>query len=404
METSKHRLRRAARLSGPSFGLRRSKTDCTNDQAQPRSDYQAEGGAAPGLPHLQPTTLTPVWSSGENPHRSLSPNSANKPNEWVEFNEEFRDGLNIKNRVAGLTSTTKTEYGYSTNRSKQRPLKLQPRRHTAENITSSPIPQHAPHRNTGDMESVDSKHISSEPHVDPSVLSPTRTSSATGSDFALNEQSPFCRPWYSGSVLDQILSDMGTESVRSILMDIGVTDLWLPLSKQLLRRSLEDSHHISEFLKLQDDYLEVLLTRWTQASLPDQMLDILFNHCEFEDDEDVFEVNRHLGDGMVGVVEEVTIRSCEPPIVCARKKIARPKPLKLHQSIMTAFIREVRVMRQVDHRHCVRFLGSYTDSESVNILSTPVADMDMAAFLDKPIGDREWIILYKGIDCLCNGL
>ncbi|CAN9476975.1 unnamed protein product [Alternaria alternata] len=98
--------------------------------------------------------------------------------------------------------------------------------------------------------------------------------------------------------------------------------------------------------------------RWAQASLPDRMLDILFNHCEFEGDEDVFE-------------------------------IARPKPLKLHQSIMTAFIREIRVMRQVDHRHCVRFLGSYTDSESVNILSTPVADMDMAAFLDKPIGDRE---------------
>ena len=58
--------------------------------------------------------------------------------------------------------------------------------------------------------------------------------------------------------------------------------------------------------------------RWAQASLPDRMLDILFNHCEFEDDEDVFEVNRHLGDGMVGVVEEVTIRSCEPPIVCKK--------------------------------------------------------------------------------------
>ncbi|CAN9284496.1 unnamed protein product, partial [Alternaria sp. RS040] len=118
------------------------------------------------------------------------------------------------------------------------------------------------------------------------------------------------------------------------------------------------------------------------------MLDILFNHCEFEDDEGMFEVNSYLGDGMVGVVEEVTIRSCEPPIVCAGKKIVRPKPLKLHQSIMTAFVREVRVISQVDHRRCVRFLGSYTDSESVNILSTPVADMDMAAFLDKPIGDR----------------
>ncbi|RII20147.1 hypothetical protein CUC08_Gglean001547 [Alternaria sp. MG1] len=98
METSKHRLRRAARLSGPPLGLRRSKTDCTNDQAQPRPDYQAEGGAAPGLPHLQPTTPAPVWSSGETPHRSLSPNSANNPNEWVEFSEEFRDGLDIKSR------------------------------------------------------------------------------------------------------------------------------------------------------------------------------------------------------------------------------------------------------------------------------------------------------------------
>lgn len=61
--------------------------------------------------------------------------------------------------------------------------------------------------------------------------------------------------------------------------------------------------------------------RWAQASLPDRMLDILFDHCEFEGDEDVFEVNRHLGDGMVGVVEEVTIRSCEPPIVCAKEPI-----------------------------------------------------------------------------------
>ncbi|KAI4696063.1 uncharacterized protein J4E88_000235 [Alternaria novae-zelandiae] len=130
----------------------------------------------------------------------------------------------------------------------------------------------------------------------------------------------------------------------------------------------------------------------------------MFNHCEFEDDEEVFEENRLLGEGMVGLVEEVTVRSREPPIVCVRKKIARPKQLKAHQQIMAAFIREVRVMRQVNHRHCVRFLGSYTDNESVNILSTPVADMDLAAFLDNHIGDREWAILYKGIDCLCNGL
>jgi serine/threonine protein kinase len=160
-----------------------------------------------------------------------------------------------------------------------------------------------------------------------------------------------------------------------------------------------------EFLRIQDEYLKVSLARyWTESALRENMADILFNHWEFEDDEDVFEENRLLGEGMVGLVEEVTVRSFEPPIVCVRKKMARPKRLKEQQHIMAAFMREIRVMRQVDHRHCVGFLGSYTDMESVNILSTPVADMDLAAFLDKPIGDREWQILYKGIDCLCNVL
>ncbi|KAI4617644.1 uncharacterized protein J4E87_008280 [Alternaria ethzedia] len=131
---------------------------------------------------------------------------------------------------------------------------------------------------------------------------------------------------------------------------------------------------------------------------------MVFSHCEFEDDEEIFEANRILGEGLVGLVEEVTVRSRKPPITCARKKIGRPRQLKAHGQIMAAFIREIRVMRQVDHRHCVRFIGSYTDNESVNILSSPLADMDLATFLDNPIGDREWAILYKGIDCLCNGL
>jgi serine/threonine protein kinase len=91
-------------------------------------------------------------------------------------------------------------------------------------------------------------------------------------------------------------------------------------------------------------------------------------------------------------------------IVCVRKRIARPKQLKAQQKFMTAFAREIEIMRQVNHRHCVKFVGSYSDMESVNILSLPVADMDLATYLDRPIGDTEWVVLYKGIDCLCNGL
>ncbi|KAI4920103.1 hypothetical protein J4E90_002243 [Alternaria incomplexa] len=254
------------------------------------------------------------------------------------------------------------------------------------------------------MEPVDFYDASSEPSVIKHIEASTQTLSADGSDLTSIGRDPFCRPWDSKSIINRILSEMDAASARDALESLGVTDLWLPLSKQLLKRLLSDPHHVSEFLELQEEHLSVVLARWTQPATGEHIRDMMFNHCEFEDDEEVFEENRMLGEGMVGLVEEVTVRSREPPLICVRKKIARPKQLKAHRQIMAAFIREIKVMRQVDHRHCVRFLGSYTDNESVNILSTPVADMDLAAFLDRPIGDREWAILYKGIDCLCNGL
>ena len=71
---------------------------------------------------------------------------------------------------------------------------------------------------------------------------------------------------------------------------------------------------------------------------------------------------------------------------------------------MAAFTREINVMRHVYHRHYVRFFASYTDTDTVNILSTPVANMDLAHFLDSPIEDDEWKTLYRDIDCLCNAL
>ncbi|KAI4652068.1 hypothetical protein J4E93_002265 [Alternaria ventricosa] len=367
METSKQRLRRAMRLPGPTIGLKRSQTDTTNGQAQLRLGYQAEGGVellAAGPPHLRPM-----------------PTSL-----------EYRG-------VAELTDNT--GFGTQTEHNEERPLTLQHnRRHTAGGITSSLNLQPAPRLNDTYMEPAD---IDERPIIK-IVETPRRTSSADGSDLIHIERDPFCRPWDSKSILNRILSEMAVASARDALQSLGVTDLWLPLSKQLLKRSLNDPYHVSEFLKLQDRHLSAVLGRWKQLAPGEEIHDMMFNHCEFEDDEEIFEDNRVFGEGLVGLVEEVTVRSREPPIICVRKKIMRPKQLKAHQKIMSAFMREIRVMRQVNHRHCVRFLGSYTDNESVNILSLPVAEMDLAALLDKHFGDYEWPILYKGIDCLCNGL
>jgi len=428
METSKQRLRRAMRLPGPSIGLRRSQTDTTNGQAQPRPGDQAEGGvesAAMGWGYS--LNMPPSLQSGRAHQPTMPPGSSSAPNRWAEIrrkaelrrtgqgaqqsDEETQDEetieirlARIKARVAELTGSAESEVAVSTEQYQERRLPLHTRRHTAGNITSSPNIQPSPHRNDNYMEPVDIDDASSEPSVNKPIEASTRILSADGSDLTSIERDPFCRPWDSESITNHLLSAMDVASARVALESLGVTDLWLPLSKQLLKRSLSDPHHVSEFLRLQEGHLRSFLAFWTRSLSADSIHDTLFNHCEFEDDEEVFEENRLLGEGMVGLVEEVTVRGREPPLICVRKKIARPKQLKAHQQIMAAFVREIKIMRQVHHRHCVQFLGSYTDNESVNILSTPVADMDLAAFLDKPIGDREWAILYKGIDCLCNGL
>jgi hypothetical protein len=61
-------------------------------------------------------------------------------------------------------------------------------------------------------------------------------------------------------------------------------------------------------------------------------------------------------------------------------------------------------MRQVSHSHCVQLLGSYTDIDHINILSFLVADMDLAAFLGRPIHDKECRTLCQGVGCLCNAI
>jgi serine/threonine protein kinase len=103
-------------------------------------------------------------------------------------------------------------------------------------------------------------------------------------------------------------------------------------------------------------------------------------------------------------VEEVDVTTSKGIIRYVRKRIGRPKQLKAQKAILTAFARELNVMRQVQHRHCVRFLGSYTDFDHVNILSFPVADMDLAMFLDLPITLERRKILYRGVGCLCNAI
>jgi hypothetical protein len=191
-------------------------------------------------------------------------------------------------------------------------------------------------------------------------------------------------------------------TAQTYLISHGVSDLWLPLTKQTLRPFFKSSRDEKAFFELQEKFFD---TNLPDPSAQDSNIATKGSlHAMLEGGEDVATYHRTLGEGGVGIVDEVSLTLGQDAVICVRKKIGRPTQLQAQHRIITAFAREIGIMRQVDHRHCVRFLGSYTDLENVNILSTPVADMDLAAVLEQPIGNDRWKILYKGIDCLCNAL
>jgi hypothetical protein len=179
--------------------------------------------------------------------------------------------------------------------------------------------------------------------------------------------------------------------------DHGISDLWFPFPKQTLRYLLNDPKLEKRFLHIQEQEL-------LQDSWPDEEYESA-PHVVMDDGEDVIKSERILGEGGFAIVDQVTLPKGAKSVVCVRKRIGRTRQLKAQKQIIGAFSCEIKVMSQVNHRHCVEFLGSYTDQDTLGILSLPVADMDLAAFLNlEMLSEKQIMILNSGIGCLCNAL
>lgn len=203
--------------------------------------------------------------------------------------------------------------------------------------------------------------------------------------------------WKLGYILDRLQD----EDIRKTFESHNVSDLWLPMKKQNLRRLISNDSAAKAFLRLQEQIFQERLHLTTGKWL---WSETFATHATFEDDEDLVTEIRTLGEGAYGVVDEVSIQMQLGQFTCVRKRMGRPNMLNAHKRVMEAFAREVKVMRQVNHPHCVKIIGSYTDFDHVNILSTPVADMDLATLLDQPLTEQRKRILSRGVSCLCNAL
>lgn len=199
------------------------------------------------------------------------------------------------------------------------------------------------------------------------------------------------------SIWSVYLSALGRTDASILREEHGITNAWFPFPKHTLRRLLNSRSDEAHFNEWQQDL--ILNTHWPEAS-PRELV-----HVALEDADDFMEVNRHFGHGAFGHVEQVTIPAESKEIVCVRKKIQRPKALNAQQKYFDALMREINVMRRLSHHHCVQLLGSYTDHDFMGILMLPVADMNLATFLDLPYRtDVQTQFLRRSIECLCSAL
>jgi hypothetical protein len=201
------------------------------------------------------------------------------------------------------------------------------------------------------------------------------------------------KSWCSNPRLYYIVHKMGRlDLFPPKILDAEITDLWLPLHKRLVRKWMNDTD-TRTFIK----YQEFVLDENIPVSLQGRHFTL--------DNMDQLDLRRimFLGAGGFGEVHSVQYRGNGQVYAC--KTMARPVRFDAHAEMMRNFKREIMGMRRVHHRHCVDLIASCTDTDSVTILSHPVADSgDLSTFLDANLNLDQLKILRHSVGCITSAL
>jgi hypothetical protein len=175
----------------------------------------------------------------------------------------------------------------------------------------------------------------------------------------------------------------------------ALSDIALPYSEENLPRVLRGAKR-AQFLAHQ------------HRVLSEQAIDLEHggsSHSNIDGNADVhFYLHRELGSGGFGTVDHVFSRLSLQSF--ARKRIPRGRSFKKDQDAIRIFENELKTLKALSHRHLVRLVASYTDRKFVGLIMTPVADMDMHAYLAASkleIPDRS-IRLRRFFGCLATAV
>ncbi|KAF2233608.1 kinase-like protein [Viridothelium virens] len=128
-------------------------------------------------------------------------------------------------------------------------------------------------------------------------------------------------------------------------------------------------------------------------------------HANFLESVDRRHLECHERHGKGGTGEVHRVVSKLSGRVYVRKRLKRRETFEASVAALNFFKQKVGIMKQLKHRHLIRYIGSYTDPEYVGILMAPVGDMDFKVFLSqKSLLSYDYACIREAFGCLCSAI
>lgn len=191
-----------------------------------------------------------------------------------------------------------------------------------------------------------------------------------------------------------VLNMIDAIELMHIFVELDCWDIALPYTEHNLPKELSEETR-GRFLMTQSVVL-------TKAASIEGGLNL--THANFVDS-----VDRHLkplemlGKGGFGTV--LKVRSKLSGKKYARKQFDRAKTFEGDIKALKSFKNEIDNMKRLQHRHLIRYVGSYTDPKYIGIVMEPIAEMDLQNFLTKrSFHVSEYDCIRQAFGCLCAAL
>ncbi|KAH6629571.1 kinase-like domain-containing protein [Boeremia exigua] len=213
----------------------------------------------------------------------------------------------------------------------------------------------------------------------------------------------FFRPWWDSPRLYALLRMLRCDEDAILrFQNHNINDFWLPVDEDTFS-SIRTNVDWDEFRRMQ---LYVLSDHDLMSEA--ELLETPNVHRHLEYGEDFFEEGRTLGEGTsarVFQVQHVSLDNRQGSFYACKRAI-RGKG-RLQGDRVQLFIKELHILRRIQHPHTLRLVASYTDYSNFALILSPVADESLKEMLENavvPLSSDEYILLRQSFACLVSAL